>query len=254
MIGGRCSLEWAARGAGAFLASLTVLLGPSTSLAAQEGGDPGGGGGYHPWASEGIVAVRAQVGKYGYDAVPALPGLKGETAWKLGFSLYPGPPFPGWIVGLDFDVWGVSRSYTSVLEGAAESETELTTNGFGIGARIGLPVTSTIGFHVLGGFTYVDHVMKVEMLPAWFLPNLPNSREEEGGGWGPYWGLAADVRIRDFALGIEQRWVRSTATFDEQFSMTDLPLGGSTLYVGLGLYVGRTKGGVRPRSSMAGRQ
>jgi hypothetical protein len=183
------------------------------------------------------VAGRLYVGSYGYDAVPQLPDLDGSTTYLLGATLFPGPPFPNWTIGFDFDVWGLSRTYRTVIEGASENETSLETQAFGLGLRAGLPVTLPVGLYLLAGVTYASHTMQVDMQPAWFLPNIPgNSREEEDGGWGRYWGAAFDARVKSIGVGVEYRSVRTSASFDAPFSMDDLALGGSTLYFGASWY------------------
>ncbi len=199
--------------------------------------DPGPTAGL--WKSEGVGAVVAQGGSYRYDPNPQLPGLDGGAIWSLGLSFFPGPPFPSHTVGVDFHAWGVSRSFPSLVEGAADATTELTTRAFALGGRVGLPVRWPVGMSLLGGFTYIDHVMKVAGRPAWFLPGLDQTWEEEDAGWSAYWGLGTDVRFRSLAIGLEKRWVDTEGTFDDPFGLSDVDLGGAAVLVTASWYIGR---------------
>jgi hypothetical protein len=92
---------------------------------------------------------------------------------------------------------------------------------------------------LLGGFTYIDHVMKVAGRPAWFLPGLDQTWEEEDAGWSAYWGLGTDVRFRSLAIGLEKRWVDTEGTFDDPFGLSDVDLGGAAVLVTASWYIGR---------------
>lgn len=220
---------------GLVLASLIAgsIAAPARGQEVSEGTSEGA------WRTGGVGSVFVQGGKFGLGAHPQLPELLGGGTWGLGLSFFPGPPFPGRAIGVDFHVWGVSRSYASLVEGAADPSTELSTQAFALGGRAGLPVAWPVGVSLLGGFTYVEHVMKVRGQPAWFLPGVGQTWQEEDGGWAPYWGFAGQARFGAIAMGVEKRWVDTAGTFDDPFSLTDVDLGGSALLVTLTWYSGR---------------
>ena len=174
---------------GSLLAAVFAIVSPLHAQDAPEGTDARG------WWTGGVGSVFVQGGSFGYDPNPQLPGLDGSATWGLGVSFFPGPPFPANTVGFDLHAWGVSRSYPSLVPGAADPATELSTSGFALGARAGFPVAWPVGLSFLGGFTYVDHSMKVGGDPAWFLPGIDQTWETDDAGWSPYWGLAAEVRF-----------------------------------------------------------
>lgn len=209
---------------------LAALLLVAPPLNAQDASEVSAAG---AWRTQGVGSVFVQGGSFGYDANPQLPGLEGTATWGFGVSFFPGPPFPSNAVGFDLHAWWVSRSYPSLVPGAADPVTELNTSAFALGARVGLPVTWPVGLSLLGGLTYVDHSMKVDGEPAWFLPGLDQTWEADDAGWSPYWGLAAEARIGAVALGMEKRWVETAATFDDPFALSDVELGGSVVLVTL---------------------
>lgn len=220
---------------GGLLCALMLLVTPSEARAQDAEAGPGAAE-PRSWFSGVAAAARVHLGRYGYDPVPELPDLDGSANYLLGITVFPGRPFPNWTIGFDLDAWGVDRTYRTVIEGASENKTSLETQAFGFGVRAGLPVTLPVGLYLLTGVTYVSHTMQVDMQPAWFLPMFGQSREEEDGGWGSYWGAAFDVRIKKVGLGVEYRSVGTSASFDDPFAMDDLPLGGSTLYFGASWY------------------
>lgn len=207
------------------LASLLVVASPLCAQNAPEVTDAGA------WRTQGVGSVFVQGGSFGYDPNPQLPGLEGKATWGFGVSFFPGPPFPSNTVGFDLHAWWVNRSYPSLVQGAAEPATELKTAAFALGGRAGLPVTWPVGLSLLGGLTYVDHSMKVDGEPAWFLPGIDQTWETDDAGWSPYWGLAADARFGAVALGLEKRWVETAGTFDDPFALTNVELGGSAVLV-----------------------
>jgi len=215
---------------------LTAFLAIASPLQAQnasEAADPGA------WRTRGVGSVFVQGGSFGYDLNPQLPGLEGTATWGLGVSFFPGPPFPSNTVGFDFYAWWVSRSYPSLVPGAAEPATELNTAAFALGGRVGLPVAWPVGLSLLGGLTYVDHSMKVKGQPAWFLPGIDQTWEEDDAAWSPYWGLSAEARFGAVALALEKRWVNTAGTFDDPFALTDVDLGGSAALFTLAWLYGR---------------
>ena len=218
---------------GFLLAALLAVGSPLQAQDASEAADAGA------WRTRGIGSIFLLGGSLGYDPDPQLPGLEGRATWGVGLSFFPGPPFPANAVGFDFHVWGLSRSYPSLVQGAAEPATELTTAAFALGARAGLPVAWPVGVSLLGGLTYVDHSMKVDGQPAWFLPGIDQTWEEDDAAWSPYWGVAAEARLGALALGLEKRWVETAATFDDPFALTDVELGGSATLVTLTWFYGR---------------
>ena len=209
---------------------IAVLLAVASPLRAQTEPDPAEAG---AWRSRSVAAIFVQGGAFAYDPNPQLPGLEGSGTWGLGLSFFPGPPFPSHALGFDFHAWGLNRSYPSLVQGAAEPTTELSTSAFALGARAGLPVTWPLGISVLGGLTYVDHAMKVEGLPAWFLPGIGQTWEEDDASWSPYWGIAVEARLGAVAVGLEKRWVETAGTFDDPFALSDVELGGSAVLVTL---------------------
>ncbi len=198
------------------------------------GQDSGGSQATPPsWLQSAVWVVQGQVGEFRSAPDLTLPDLEEGTAIQFSMSVFPGPPFPGYTVGFDFGAWWLQRSYQTVVEGAINNRTPIKTSAFHLGTRAGLPATWPVTVSALVGFTYVDHVMEAEMAPDWLFGSTGKHREDEGGGWAPYWGLALGVRIGPVAAVVEPRWILSNASFDEPFSMRDLPLGGSVLYLGL---------------------
>ena len=176
------------------------------------------------------IAGRVHVGHWGYDPVTALPGLRGTATGTLGVTVYPEATVG--VVGLDLDAFGLSRAYRSVVVGAAEEETSLGTAGFSLGARVGVPTSTPVGVYGAFGLAYMSHTMKVAGLPAWFLPGIGQTWEDEDGGWGGYWGGGVEARAGRVGMSLDFRSFRSTASFDEPFAMRDLPLGGTVWYLG----------------------
>jgi hypothetical protein len=230
MKGARC---WGA------LALIVVVSLPGSRPGLAQETSPAGTSGLGEWARLGVWAVFGEAGSSSYEATPQLPGLDGGSTWGLGLGFHPGAPFPEHVLRLDFRAWGAQGSYPSLVDGAAEARTELTTRAFAFGGRVGLPPAWPVGVSIQGGIAYVDHIMRVEGLPAWFLPNLDQVWEEDDGGWTPYWGISGEARIRSVGIGVEKRWLTATRSFDDPFALDDVELDGSALLFTVTWYLGR---------------
>lgn len=229
------------RGLGIALAF--ALLSPGTSLAQVDPGPAGPGPG--SWATRAVWGVFVEGGSLGYEASPQLPGLEGGGTGGLGILFHPGAPFPAHAIGFDFRAWWAQGSYPSRVEGAAEATTDLSTRAFALGARVGLPPAWPVGVWLQGGMAYLEHIMKVDGLPAWFLPGIDQRWEEDDAGWTPYWGIGGEARIRSVGIGVERRWLTATRSFDDPFALDDVELDGSAFLVTVTWYLGRSSWGGR---------
>ena len=221
---------------GSCLLLLGLLFLAPTGSAAQ-GGSGSEGRGFPGAHASGAASIFG--GRYAPENEVRLPDLEAGAVWGLGGTLYPDGSFPLGSIGVDFHAWSVTRTFRSVVEGAASERTAVDTEAFAVGARAGLPTAWPVGAWVLGGLTYASHTMKVEALPAWFFPEWGQTWEAEDGGWAPYWGLAVEARVGNLGVGLERRWISAEATFEEPFAMADVGLGGTATALYMTVHLGR---------------
>jgi hypothetical protein len=224
-------------GASLALVTLLVLMDPHPVRGQATGAPPGAD--VDSWATAGIWGVFVEGGSFGYDGSSQLPGLEGGGTAGLGVLFHPGAPFPHHAVGFDFRAWWSQGSYPSLVPGAAEAITDLSTRAFALGGRVGLPPAWPVGLWLQGGLAYVEHIMRVEGLPAWFLPGIDQRWEEDDAGWSPYWGVSAEARIRSVGIGLEKRWLTANRSFDDPFGLEDVDLDGSAVLLTVTWYLGR---------------